>query len=80
MSLNSVRYIDHALEHFGHFVHFYFLFQPPKKDTKGSSKQPQKTQKKKEGGSGGKAKKKVCILFLHLSRIEEPINDEHLYS
>ncbi|XP_014209067.1 40S ribosomal protein S25 [Copidosoma floridanum] len=31
---------------------------PPKKDAKGSSKQPQKTQKKKEGGSGGKAKKK----------------------
>ncbi|XP_051157572.1 40S ribosomal protein S25 [Leptopilina boulardi] len=31
---------------------------PPKKDSKGSSKQPQKTQKKKEGGSGGKAKKK----------------------
>lgn len=37
------------------------LLQPPKKDTKGSSKQPQKTQKKKEGGSGGKAKKKVRI-------------------
>lgn len=39
-----------------------FLFQPPKKDTKGSSKQPQKTQKKKEGGSGGKAKKKVSTI------------------
>ncbi|XP_032672028.1 40S ribosomal protein S25-like isoform X2 [Odontomachus brunneus] len=32
---------------------------PPKKDTKSSSKQPQKTQKKKEGGSSGKAKKKL---------------------
>lgn len=37
----------------------FVVLQPPKKDTKGSSKQPQKTQKKKEGGSGGKAKKKV---------------------
>lgn len=42
---------------------FRLLLQPPKKDTKGSSKQPQKTQKKKEGGSGGKAKKKVRYLF-----------------
>lgn len=34
------------------------MFQPPKKDSKSASKQPQKTPKKKEGGSGGKAKKK----------------------
>lgn len=34
-------------------------FQPPKKDSKSSAKQPQKTQKKKEGSGGGKAKKKV---------------------
>lgn len=49
-----------------------FIFQPPKKDTKGSSKQPQKTQKKKEGGSGGKAKKKVHAIkeTFYLQRCE----------
>lgn len=49
---------------------FDLLFQPPKKDTKGSSKQPQKTQKKKEGGSGGKAKKKVCEFLRRNTRNE----------
>lgn len=64
-----------------HFFDTYFPFQPPKKDTKGSSKQPQKTQKKKEGGSGGKAKKKVCIVFPPSVRLmQKNFDDECLYS
>lgn len=40
-------------------IYVHLNFQPPKKDSKASAKQPQKTQKKKEGSGGGKAKKKV---------------------
>ncbi|EZA51960.1 hypothetical protein DMN91_007066 [Ooceraea biroi] len=49
--------------------------QPPKKDTKGSSKQPQKTQKKKEGGSGGKAKKKKWSK----GKVRDKLNNQVLF-
>ncbi|KYN36931.1 40S ribosomal protein S25 [Trachymyrmex septentrionalis] len=48
---------------------------PPKKDTKGSSKQPQKTQKKKEGGSGGKAKKKKWSK----GKVRDKLNNQVLF-
>ncbi|XP_011143022.2 40S ribosomal protein S25 isoform X1 [Harpegnathos saltator] len=48
---------------------------PLKKDTKGSSKQPQKTQKKKEGGSGGKAKKKKWSK----GKVRDKLNNQILF-
>ncbi|XP_050544878.1 40S ribosomal protein S25 [Daktulosphaira vitifoliae] len=48
---------------------------PPKKDAKGSSKQPQKTQKKKEGGSGGKAKKKKWSK----GKVRDKLNNQVLF-
>lgn len=50
-------------------------FQPPKKDTKSSAKQPQKTQKKKEGGSGGKAKKKKWSK----GKVRDKLNNQVLF-
>ncbi|PBC33868.1 40S ribosomal protein S25 [Apis cerana cerana] len=52
-----------------------FCMNPPKKDTKGSSKQPQKTQKKKEGGSGGKAKKKKWSK----GKVRDKLNNQVLF-
>ncbi|CAB0038128.1 unnamed protein product [Trichogramma brassicae] len=48
---------------------------PPKKDSKGSSKQPQKTVKKKEGGSGGKAKKKKWSK----GKVRDKLNNQVLF-
>ncbi|KAL7033522.1 hypothetical protein ACKWTF_007626 [Chironomus riparius] len=49
---------------------------PPKKDTKGSAKQPQKTQKKKEGGGGGgKAKKKKWSK----GKVRDKLNNQVLF-
>ncbi|KAL7300430.1 hypothetical protein TKK_0006784 [Trichogramma kaykai] len=50
-------------------------FRPPKKDSKGSSKQPQKTVKKKEGGSGGKAKKKKWSK----GKVRDKLNNQVLF-
>ncbi|XP_058451961.1 small ribosomal subunit protein eS25 [Malaya genurostris] len=48
---------------------------PPKKDTKGAAKQPQKTQKKKEGSSGGKAKKKKWSK----GKVRDKLNNQVLF-
>uniref|UniRef100_U5EWF8 40S ribosomal protein S25 n=1 Tax=Corethrella appendiculata TaxID=1370023 RepID=U5EWF8_9DIPT len=48
---------------------------PPKKDSKGSAKQPQKTQKKKEGGGGGKAKKKKWSK----GKVRDKLNNQVLF-
>ncbi|XP_018332922.1 40S ribosomal protein S25 [Agrilus planipennis] len=48
---------------------------PPKKDTKGGSKQPQKTQKKKEGSGGGKAKKKKWSK----GKVRDKLNNQVLF-
>lgn len=49
--------------------------QPPKKDAKGSAKQPQKTQKKKEGSGGGKAKKKKWSK----GKVRDKLNNQVLF-
>ncbi|TMW53094.1 hypothetical protein DOY81_001822, partial [Sarcophaga bullata] len=48
---------------------------PPKKDPKGSAKQPQKTQKKKEGSGGGKAKKKKWSK----GKVRDKLNNQVLF-
>ncbi|XP_055710198.1 40S ribosomal protein S25 [Phlebotomus papatasi] len=48
---------------------------PPKKDSKSTSKQPQKTQKKKEGSGGGKAKKKKWSK----GKVRDKLNNQVLF-
>ncbi|EAT37433.1 AAEL010573-PA [Aedes aegypti] len=52
-----------------------FANMPPKKDTKGAAKQPQKTQKKKEGSGGGKAKKKKWSK----GKVRDKLNNQVLF-